>query len=106
MVLGDGDAYVYDLFTSPGWRGRGLAAAALGALQRRLWEIGRRRAVLIVAVENRAGFGPPRATGYRPIGEVVCVRYGFGQTCRSRAFGEERLPTLVERTGGGEGDRG
>jgi RimJ/RimL family protein N-acetyltransferase len=54
VVPGPGEVYIYDAFTSPAWRGRGLFQAMLKSLLEYARARGRRRALIFVLNRNRA----------------------------------------------------
>lgn len=54
VVPGPDEAYLYEAFTEPGWRGRGLFPAMLFRLLDYARAQGRRRALIFVLTDNRA----------------------------------------------------
>jgi GNAT superfamily N-acetyltransferase len=76
IELAPGDAYLFDGYTLPDWRGRGvfqtLGAEQLRALQR----AGHRRAIRATAVQNTVALHTHSRGGFRPIGSLVRYRLG------------------------------
>lgn len=54
VVPGPEDVYLYDAFTMPGWRGRGLFPAMISRLLALARSQGRKRALIFVGAGNRA----------------------------------------------------
>jgi GNAT superfamily N-acetyltransferase len=54
VVPGPDEVYLYDAFTAPAWRGRGLFPAMLGQLIQYARTHGKRRALIFVLARNRA----------------------------------------------------
>ena len=72
--LPPGVAYVYDVYTSPRARGRGIARQARLDVEDRLRRTGARVLLGTFMPENSAGRGLVAAAGYRPVGMIGCVR--------------------------------
>ncbi len=74
--VGTSEAYLYDAFTDPAYRGRGIAPA-LGVHV--LWEFrraGLTRAMMAVAPENVANRRARAKTGFRAFGRIDHLRLG------------------------------
>ncbi len=76
IALAPDEAYIYDAFTAPDWRGQNISPARSAHMQRALWAAGTRRLLTVIMPENRPAFRPPAKTGYRPIGVLGYVRLG------------------------------
>jgi ribosomal protein S18 acetylase RimI-like enzyme len=76
LELGDGDAFVYEAYTAPDLRRRGVAQALESRLTRLLRAEGRRRLLRTVLPENAAGVAMHAAFGNRPIGTIGYVKAG------------------------------
>jgi RimJ/RimL family protein N-acetyltransferase len=68
LALAPDEAYSYDLFTDPAFRGRRLAAAARVPLLRFARGHGCGRLLSTLLPENAAGHRAPQLLGFRPIG--------------------------------------
>jgi len=99
ITLAPDEGYSYDLFTAPGFRGHGLAAAARIPALRHARDHGCRRLFSALLPENLPGWSTPAAIGFRAIGWIGYVgprplRYRF---CRLDApAGERRADPSVE----------
>ena len=76
MPLAPGDAYQFESFTAPAFRGRGIAAARVAAMAARLARDGHRRLIACVLPENAAAFRPLEKVGYRRVGQIGGLRCG------------------------------
>ncbi len=95
LMLQSGDVYIYDSFTLPAFRGHGLAQARSAHLLKHYRQLGYRRALGVVAVENKVAFRPALGIGFYPIGLYGCVRFGPWQWDWQRVWREEPLPRLA-----------
>jgi len=77
LVLAPRDLYMYDSYSPPAYRGRGLAQAMGLHVMRLAWEEGYERAWCLPAVENRAGTRPVEAIGYRSVSTLHYLRLGW-----------------------------
>jgi hypothetical protein len=80
-----GDAWVFDSWTDPLERGRGVAAEASAELGRALAVNGTTRLVAIVMPGNRPGKTAVVRSGYRELGTITAIRAPRGRTVRFRA---------------------
>jgi len=64
VVPGPDEAYLYEAFTQPTWRGRGLFSAMLFRLLAYARAQGRRRALIFVLTDNRASRRAIERTGF------------------------------------------
>jgi hypothetical protein len=85
LRLPAGDAWVFDSWTDPLERGRGLAAEASTELGRALAACGVTRLVVIVMPGNRPGRAAVVRSGYRELGTITTIRTARGRTVRFRA---------------------
>ena len=69
-----GVAYLYDVYTSPAARGRGISGEARRSYEEELRRAGTRRLLGTFMPENTAGLGLVSGAGYRAAGMVGCVR--------------------------------
>ena len=74
--LADGDAYVYERFTSEAYRGERLAHAVRVHQVRYLRDAGYRRVIGAIALENRRAVLESRRGGFRPVGLVGRLKIG------------------------------
>jgi hypothetical protein len=74
--LADGDAYLYDKFTSEAYRGQRLAHAVRMHQLRYLRNAGYRRAIGAVVPENRRAMLENRRGGFRPLGLIGRIKIG------------------------------
>jgi GNAT superfamily N-acetyltransferase len=95
LVLEAGDIFLYDHFTRPSCRGKGLSQAREIHVLTCYRELGFQRSVAIVAVENKPAFRPFQALGYRPIGTLVCLWWIAGKTIRRKHWSREPLPEIA-----------
>lgn len=89
LRLGDRDAWVFDSWTEPALRGRGVATQASRALGAALASEGARRTVAIVMDGNRAGKRAVSRAGYRPLGTITTIRTPHGRSVRFRRRRQE-----------------
>jgi GNAT superfamily N-acetyltransferase len=75
--LAPGDAYLFDAFTLPRYRGNGVAHAVCMRQLRYLQQTGHRRAIRMTAPENTVALRVHAKAGFRPLGSIV--RVGFGR---------------------------
>lgn len=92
IALADDEAYLYDAFTTPGWRGRGVFPALTSEMHRYYRAAGKRRSICFTGPENLPAMATN--TGYRKIGMIGYVgvggiRYNFCRLHRGeRAFAQ------------------
>ena len=72
----EGDAYIYDKFTSPAHRGRRLGNAVRAHQLGHLRAMGRIRAVGAIVPENRVSLHESLGHGFRPVGMIRTIRLG------------------------------
>lgn len=77
LPLGAGEAYQYGSYTAPAYRGRDLAGARVAMMARWLHARGYRRLLAGVLPENWMAFRPLEKVGYRPVGWIGVVRFGW-----------------------------
>jgi GNAT superfamily N-acetyltransferase len=94
LILLPGDIYLYNHYTLPEYRGYGLAKARGVHVLRHYQNEGYTRSSGVIAAENRAGFGPVKPTGYRPIGIYSYLRLGLWQHYWQQAWTDEPIPAL------------
>ncbi len=76
IPLARDEAYVYNNYTDPRFRGRNISAVRAVVMLRHFRELGYRRLVAVVVPENKAAFRSPDKAGYRPIGVIGYIRIG------------------------------
>jgi SAM-dependent methyltransferase/RimJ/RimL family protein N-acetyltransferase len=76
IQLAPGEAYIYESFTSPDFRGQNIAPARLAWMAQYYKDAGYRRLVAIIMPGNVAAFRPPEKVGFRPIGLMGYVKLG------------------------------
>jgi GNAT superfamily N-acetyltransferase len=98
VVPGPGEAYLYDAYTAPAWRGRGLFPAALAVLLAHGRARGLRRALIFVLDGNRASVRAIERAGFQAFQVVTRLEVcGVERLCyRGPRAGRHRV-TLVER---------
>ena len=74
LRLPDGDAWIFDSWTDPRERGRGVASEASAALGAALAAEGTTRFVVIVMNGNRSGHAAVLRSGYRRLGTITTIR--------------------------------
>ena len=74
LRLPDGDAWIFDSWTDPRERGKGVASEASAALGAALAAEGATRFVVIVMNGNRSGHAAVLRSGYRPLGTLTTIR--------------------------------
>lgn len=67
-------AYVYDVFTAPAARKRGISAQTRGGYEQSLRRLGVEQLLGSFMPENTAGLALVEGAGYRAVGSVGCVR--------------------------------
>ncbi len=73
VVPGPEDVYLYDAFTMPGWRGRGLFSAVIASLLALARSRGRKRALIFVGAGNRASRRAIERAGFEIVHTVSRV---------------------------------
>jgi GNAT superfamily N-acetyltransferase len=91
------EAYIFDTFTSPAWRGHGLAAQKYGMLLDHLGGRGVDGVVSIVAVENLASIKATERAGGVVLGRYVGWRFGLWDRVQAEPRGNEALPRLLPK---------
>jgi RimJ/RimL family protein N-acetyltransferase len=76
IQLAPDEAYVYNNYTDPRFRGRNISAVRAAVMLRHFRELGYRRLVAVVVPENKAAFRSPDKAGYRPIGLIGYIKIG------------------------------
>jgi SAM-dependent methyltransferase/RimJ/RimL family protein N-acetyltransferase len=77
LPLRAGEVYQYGSYTTPAYRGRDLAGARVAMMARWLHARGYRRVLAGVLPENWTAFRPLEKVGYRPVGWIGVVRFGW-----------------------------
>ena len=83
VLLAPDEAYTYEAFTAPGFRGQNISPARSSYLQRTLRVAGYRRLLAVIMPENRPAFRPLEKAGYQRAGTLGYFQIG---PCR-RHFG-------------------
>ncbi len=76
LPLSAGDAYLFDAYTLPTYRGRGVAPAICAQQLRYCQDAGLRRAVRATSPENVAALRAHVKSGFRPVGVVGRFKIG------------------------------
>ena len=76
VPLAPGDVYIYETYTEPGHRGRGISAIAGAIVPATLAAEGARRMVGVLEPENTRGIRANEKAGYRIVGKIGYVRMG------------------------------
>jgi GNAT superfamily N-acetyltransferase len=79
VYLAPDEAYVYDTFTAPEFRGYSIPVARFSYLSQYLRDLGYHRLIIVVFPENRPGLRNAEKTGFIPIGKMGYFR--LGQWC-------------------------
>jgi RimJ/RimL family protein N-acetyltransferase len=74
-----GDVYQFDSYTTPAFRGLGVAAARVVWMSRFFRDAGFRRLLAVVWPENTPGFRPLERAGYRRCGWIRVFRFARWQ---------------------------
>ena len=74
--LPPGQLYIYEIYTEPGHRGRGISGAAGALVPPILTAEGVRRIVGVLEPENRAGIRANEKAGFRIVGRIGYVKLG------------------------------
>ncbi len=98
VVPGPDEVYLYDAFTAPAWRGRGLFPAMLGRLVEYARAHGKSRALIFVLAGNRASRRGIERAGFQLFQAVSRARLGGLRLVwfRGPRAGRQRV-TLVAR---------
>ena len=95
IVLDPADIFIFDSYTIPEYRNRRLAQARGAFVASYYSDLGFRRSLGLVAVENRAGLAVPETLGYRRIGYYKALRLGGWSRTWSKSLMDEDLPNLL-----------
>jgi RimJ/RimL family protein N-acetyltransferase len=76
ITLAADEAYQYESFTAPGFRGLNIAALRVTGMMRYCREAAFRRLIAVVMPENSPAFRPLEKAGYRPFGVMGYVKIG------------------------------
>jgi GNAT superfamily N-acetyltransferase len=76
VPLAPGDVYIYETYTEPGHRGRGISGIAGAIVPATLAAEGARRMVGVLEPENTRGIRANEKAGYRIVGKIGYVRLG------------------------------
>lgn len=95
LYLNQDDIYHYDSYTDPLYRGYGLYPARTRFVERYTYSEGYRRALGMIAVENKAPLRIMLRHGGQAIAYYHCLRFGVGQLVWQRATPE--APLLLKK---------
>lgn len=84
LDLGDDAAYLYDAFTAPAWRGRGVASILCAHQLSALRAEGLTRALRATWPENRSALRAHAKSGFRPVRRLTTLRLGPWRWLRDR----------------------
>jgi GNAT superfamily N-acetyltransferase len=84
--LGDGDAYLYDKFTLPAYRGHRIANAVRVYQLQHLRQAGYRRAIGALVPENKTALRDNAKGGFRPVGMIGRIKIGPWQRIFRRTW--------------------
>lgn len=76
IELARDEAYVYNNYTDPRFRGRNIPLVRAAVMLQHFRDLGYRRLVAVVVPENKAAFRSPDKAGYRPIGVIGYIKIG------------------------------
>ena len=76
IQLAHDEAYVYNNFTDPRFRGRSIPPVRAAEMLRHFRDLGYRRFIALVVPENKAALRPPQKAGYRQIGVIGRLQLG------------------------------
>lgn len=96
LILESGDFFVYDVYTQSAYRNRHIAQARANYVFKCYHALGYRRAVCVVALENKISLEMVKVLGYHAIGVYGCIRFGPWQWDWQQAWGKETLPVLMK----------
>ncbi len=100
LVFGPRDIYVYDSYSHPAYRGRGLYMAKATHIMRQAGIEGYERLVALIAIENKPARVVTKRLGIRFVGQYCCLRFGPWQWLWHESFTPEALPRLVAAASG------
>jgi SAM-dependent methyltransferase/ribosomal protein S18 acetylase RimI-like enzyme len=106
VVLAPDEAYLYDGFTAPGFRGHNISPARSSYAQRTLRQAGYQRLLATVMPENRRAIPPVERSGYQATGSLGFFRIGpwrrhFGRLDR-RGLGRAQWDDVAWRMRAGQ----
>lgn len=96
ILAPEADVFGYDSFTLPSHRQLGLSHVRTIRFLQHYRQAGFRRAMYIVAVENKTSLRHSTSTGFRPQGIYSCLRFGPWQCVWSRSDSDQPLPKLIK----------
>ena len=96
LVLKPGDIFLYDHYTHPSYRGRGLSTAREIFILPRYRREGYHRSLAIVAVENKPALRPFEAAGYHTIGMFTSLWWILGKRIWQKRWSHEPLPVVIQ----------
>jgi SAM-dependent methyltransferase len=76
LQLARDEAYSYENFTIPEFRGQNISAVCLASMLREFQIAGYRRLLMGIVPENKTAFRPPAKTGFRSIGKMGYIQIG------------------------------
>jgi GNAT superfamily N-acetyltransferase len=76
VALAPGEVYIYETYTEPGHRGRGISGVAGAIVSAALAAEGVRRIVGVLEPENEQGLRANKKAGYRIVGRIGHVKLG------------------------------
>jgi ribosomal protein S18 acetylase RimI-like enzyme len=76
LRIATGEVYVYDSFTLPAFRGRGVAPALAVHMIEHFRRAGLARATTLIEPENAANLRARAKSGYRVCGRIACLKVG------------------------------
>jgi len=89
VELAPGEAYLFDAYTLPAWRGRGIAHAVCMQQLSYLRQAGRRRVIRMTAAENTVALQVHAKAGFRPAGAIVSLGIGPRRRIFRRSWNKE-----------------
>ena len=89
IELAVGDAYLFDAFTLPAYRGKGVAPALYAHQLRELQQLGYRRAIRATVPENEPALRANLKRGFRPVRVIGRLKIGPWQRVFTRPWNGE-----------------
>jgi ribosomal protein S18 acetylase RimI-like enzyme len=75
-VLAQDEAYIFESYTAPSFRGHGIGSAVWSSIVKSCQEAGFRKVTAVVIPENKKGFGPPSSLNFQAKGLMGYYRIG------------------------------
>ena len=95
LVIREGDVFIFDSYTHPSFRGFNLFMAKFAHIFRTYSELGYRRNIGVVAIENRTSMTVLKRLGCEAVGLYSSIGLGPVRIVRCNPYRDEPLPPMV-----------